>query len=91
MTEKVRSRRRGEREKERASWLFNLCGQWERVAVIHGFVSQLIKERKFLKKTFITERYGHHTSPICKQRVLIFILARDRMSPPNTHIHLTMT
>lgn len=49
--EKVKSRREGERQRkrERESWLFNLYGEWERVAVIHGFVSQLIKERKFLK------------------------------------------
>lgn len=36
-----------EGKKER--WLFNLYEKWERVAVIHGFVCQLIKERKFLK------------------------------------------
>lgn len=39
----------GKRADERERWLFNLCGEWERVAVIHGIVSPLIKERKFLK------------------------------------------
>lgn len=38
------------RTRKNQRWFFNLYGEWERVAVIHGFVSQLIKERKFLKK-----------------------------------------
>lgn len=36
--------------KDRERWLFNLCGERRRVAVIDGFVSQLIKKRKFQKK-----------------------------------------
>lgn len=87
-----RKRERKTRGRERERWLFNLCGEWERVAVIHGFVSQLIKERKFLKNIQHREIWPPYITYLQTTRANIH--PWEGQNDPHTHkraSELTMT
>lgn len=87
MRENVRSRREGGGKRERERWLFNLCGEWERVAVIHGFVSQLIKERKFLKNIQHQEIWPPYITYLQTTRANIY--PSEGQSDPHAHTKMT--
>lgn len=66
---------------------FNVCGTWAGLAVIHGLLQLLIKERKFLRN-IPHSRYGCNTSPIYKQKWLIHLHANWFREQ---HFHQTKT